>query len=96
MQCVCGAAVACAGWGRRKPQRPHPTPCYKLKTKFFRGSSAMPLLLPKYSFGRGTAAPLPTNTLKQNYWGGRGAGTPAPQLRLAPENLVSLPSEGEG
>ena len=56
----------------------------------------MPLLLPKYSFGRGTAAPLPTNTLKQNYWGGRGAGTPAPQLRLAPENLVSLPSEGEG
>jgi len=36
LQYVCGAAVACAGWGRRKPQRPHPTLCYKLKTKFFR------------------------------------------------------------
>jgi len=44
----------------------------------------MPLLLPKDSFGRGIAAPLPVNTLKQKHWGGRGAGTPAPQLPLSP------------
>ncbi len=47
IQCVYGAAVACAGWGRRKPQRPHPTPCYKLKTKLFRGSSACRYYSPK-------------------------------------------------
>jgi len=29
-------------------------------------------------------APLPRNTLKPKHWGGRGEGTPAPQLRLAP------------
>jgi hypothetical protein len=28
------------------------------KNKVFKGSSAMPLLLPKYRFGRGIAAPL--------------------------------------
>jgi len=44
----------------------------------------MPLLLPKYSFGRGIAAPLSINTLKQNLWGGRGAGTPAPTTTVAP------------
>jgi len=47
----------------------------------------MPLIFPKYSFGRGIAAPLPINTLKQNLWGGRGAGTPAPQLRLRRKNI---------
>jgi len=40
MQCVFGAAGVAAGWGRPQHQRPHPTLCYKLKTKFFRGSSA--------------------------------------------------------
>jgi len=47
----------------------------------------MPLLLPKESFGRGIAAPLPNSTLNPNHWGGRGAGTPAPQLPLVPEKF---------
>jgi len=39
-----GCLLANAMRVRRKPQRPHPTLCYKLKTKFFKGSSAMPHL----------------------------------------------------
>ena len=30
------------------------------------------------------APPLAGSASKQKHWGGRGAGTPAPQLRLAP------------
>lgn len=46
----------------------------------------MPLLLPKYSFGRGIAAPLPINTLKLKHWGGRGAACP-PQEEARPPHI---------
>jgi len=62
-----------------------PTSYYK-KTKVFKVRSLCRYYFPNTFWTRHTT-PLPINTLKQNHWGGRGAGTPAPQLRLAQEKF---------
>jgi len=83
MQCVCGAVGAVAAPTRLQHQRPHRQITTSKKQKFLK-FVRYAAITPQIPLWTRHTAPLPINTLKQNHWGGRGAGTPAPQLRLAP------------
>jgi len=62
MQCLFGAAAAAAGWGRLQQQRPHQQVIPSKRTKVYKSSSALPLLLPKNYTDAAIAAPLVINT----------------------------------
>ena len=61
---------------------PASSPDTLLQAKNKRGSSSSRLLRSKSPYGAGCCA-SPDKHFKAKAWGGRGAGTPAPQLRLA-------------
>jgi hypothetical protein len=68
------------GAGSRKTQRPHNKSFLKKENKFFkeRVRPLSRLQQAKKSLERREAKLLTRSASKQNLWGGRGAGTPAP------------------